>query len=449
MNRFTIRNGRLSSTAGESVAGTAGEGEPGAGEPSASLRHRVAVSVVFAANGVLFASLFSRLPAVQERLQLSEGELGIALLGGPVGLVAAVAPAGAGVIRSGSKRMSAFGAAGYAGGLALPALVPGLAGLFGALVLLGVASGVLDVAMNAQGVTVERRYPRRIFASLHSAFSFGALAGALAGGLAAGAGVPLGAHLAAVAVVVAVAMAAAVRLFMPDAPEARSGPVFARPTRPLAAIGAVALCALLAEGALNDWSAVYLAREQGATPGAAAAGLAAFSVAMGLGRLAGDALAGRTGARRLARGGLLVAAAGFAAAAAAPGAATALAAFVALGLGLAAVYPLCLRAAAAQPGLPAAVSIAAVTSTGYTGFLAGPPLVGLLAEASSLRASFVAVGGLCLVAAMLARAVRDEPSSGYHRPSPSLPAASPSPWTASSPGPTRAPTSRSAKAARV
>jgi len=313
-------------------------------------------------------------------------------------------------VRAGSRRVSVIGAAGYAGGLALPAFVPGLAGLFGALLLLGAASGVLDIAMNAQGVTVERRYPRRIFASLHAAFSFGALAGALTGGLAAEAHVALGAHLAAVAVAVAVAMGVAIRAFLPDAPEARSGPVFARPSRPLAALGAVALCALLAEGALNDWSAVYLAREHGAEPGAAAAGLAAFSVAMGLGRLAGDALAARTGARRLARGGLLVAAAGFAAAAAAPAAGSALAAFVALGLGLAAVYPLCLRAAAAQPGLPAAASMAAVTTTGYTGFLAGPPLVGLLAEASSLRASFAVVGALCLGAAVLARAVRDEPA---------------------------------------
>ena len=379
--------------------------------PAASRRHRLAVSVVFAGNGVLFASLFSRLPAVQERLALSEGELGLALLGGPIGLVGAVALAGAGVVRAGSRPVSALGAAGYAGGLALPAFVPGLAGLFGALVLLGAASGVLDVAMNAQGVTVERRYPRRIFASLHGAFSFGALAGALTGGLAAEAGVALGVHLALVALVVAVALAPAIHAFLPDAPEARSGPAFARPSRPLAALGAVALCALLAEGAMNDWSAVYLDQEQGSAPGAAAAGLAAFSVAMGLGRLAGDALATRTGARRLARTGLLVAAAGFAATAAAPGPGSALAAFVALGLGLAAVYPLCLRAAAAQPGLPAAASLAAVTTTGYTGFLAGPPLVGLLAEASSLRTSFAAVGALCLAAAVLARAVSDAPAA--------------------------------------
>ena len=122
---------------------------------------------------------------------------------------------------------------------------------------------------------------------------------------------------------------------------------------------------------------------------------------MGLGRLAGDPLAERVGGGRLARGGLLLAALAFAAAATAPGVATTLAAFAVLGLGLAAVYPLCLQAAAEQPGLPAAASIAAVTTTGYAGFLAGPPLVGLIAGASSLRVSMVALGALCLVAAVL------------------------------------------------
>ena len=372
---------------------------------SAAPRHRVAVTAVFAGNGMLFASLFSRLPEVQARLRLDEGELGLALLGGPVGLVGAVALAGAAVVRAGSRRVSALGAAGYAGFLALPAVVPGLPGLLGAMLLLGAASGVLDVAMNTQGVTVERRHPRRIFASLHAAFSFGALAGALSGGIAAETGVPLGAHLLAVSLLVGVTMAAAIRTFLPDADEAGSGPAFARPTGPLVALGAVALCALLAEGAMNDWSAVYLDQVLDAGPGTAAAGLAVFSVAMGAGRLAADPIAERSGAGRLARAGLLLAAAGFGAAVAAPGLPAAFAAFAALGLGLAAVYPLALRAAAAQPGMSSAPAIAAVTTTGYAGFLAGPPLVGLLADAASLRTSLLVVAGLCLLAAPFTRTI--------------------------------------------
>ena len=267
------------------------------------------------------------------------------------------------------------------------------------MLALGAASGMLDVAMNAQGVTVERAYPRRIFASLHAAFSFGALAGALSGGLVAEAGVPLTAHLLATGALVGAAFAVAIRAFLPDE-DAGTRPRAARPARRRgtrrAAHGAtarrrgrggaatparccvgarrrrVALCTLLAEGALNDWSAVYLADVHDAGPGLAAAGLAAFSVAMGVGRLAGDPLAERIGGARLAALGLLVAAAGFAGAALAPGAAG--------GAGR-------VRHARARPrgglsALPAAGdraagrlgrrAIAAVTTTGYTG-LPGRP----------------------------------------------------------------------------
>ena len=364
----------------------------------------MAVSVVFAGNGVLFASLFARLPEVQARLALGDGELGLALLGAPVGLVAAVWPAGAWISRAGSRRVGVVAGAGYVVALALPSLAGGLGTLLAAMCALGATSGMLDVAMNAQGVTVERAYPRRIFSSLHAAFSFGVLAGALSGGLVAEAGVPLTAHLVATGGLVGAAFAAAFPVFLPDGEGGRTGArgvAFVRPTGPLLALGAVALCTLLAEGALNDWSAVYLADVHAAGPGLAAAGLAAFSVAMGVGRLIGDPLAERIGGARLARSGLLVAAAGFAGAALAPGAAAALAAFVTLGLGLAAVYPLCLRLATEQPGVSAAGAIAAVTTTGYTGFLAGPPLVGFIAEAASLRTSLAAVGLLCLTATAL------------------------------------------------
>ncbi len=372
-------------------------------------RERVAVSAVFAGNGALFGALFARLPEVQERLGLSEGELGVALLGAPVGLLAAVALAGAAVVRHGSRRVSALAAAGFVLVIVLPALAPSLAVLVGALLLLGAAAGSLDVAMNAQGVAVEARHPRRIFASLHAAFSFGALAGAGVAALTAAAGIGLVAHLVAVAVVVGAVFALGIRAFVPDT-AASDAPAFARPTWALAALGVVALCALLAEGAMGDWAAVYAARELGAAAGPAAAGLAVFQLAMGIGRLAGDPVADRVGDRALARGGMVLAAGALAVAAAAAGPAVAYVAFAALGLGLAAVFPLCLRAAAARPGVPAAAAIAAVTTTGYVGLLAGPAVVGLVAEATSLRVSLLAIAALCLAAAVLARAIGGPPS---------------------------------------
>ncbi len=368
------------------------------------------MTAVFAGNGALFGSLFGRLPEIQDRLGLSEGELGLALLGGPVGLIAAVAIVGAAVVRFGSRRLSALGGLAYAAGIVLPALASSGWALAGTLVLLGAASGTLDVAMNTQGVTVEKRYPRRIFASLHAGFSFGLLGGAASAGLVAAAGVPLTAHLLGVAAVVAAVIGAGVSQFLTDAdPDADAAAgtraAFARPSRALLALGAIAFAVLLAEGALNDWSAIYLSDVHDTGPGTAAAGLAVFSLAMAAGRLTGDRLAERLGSGALARGGLLLGAAGFAVAALAPGPATAIGAFVALGLGLASVYPLVMRAAAPRADVPAGAAIAAVTTTGYVGFLAGPPLVGLVAHATSLRVSLLVVGALVVVAATLTRAM--------------------------------------------
>ncbi len=368
------------------------------------------MTAVFAGNGALFGSLFGRLPEIQDRLGLSEGELGLALLGGPVGLIAAVAIVGAAVVRFGSRRLSALGGLAYAAGIVLPALASSGWALAGTLVLLGAASGTLDVAMNTQGVTVEKRYPRRIFASLHAGFSFGLLGGAASAGLVAAAGVPLTAHLLGVASVVAAVIGAGVSQFLTDAdPDADAAAgtraAFARPSRALLALGAIAFAVLLAEGALNDWSAIYLSDVHDTGPGTAAAGLAVFSLAMAAGRLTGDRLAERLGSGALARGGLLLGAAGFAVAALAPGPATAIGAFVALGLGLASVYPLVMRAAATRADVPAGAAIAAVTTTGYVGFLAGPPLVGLVAHATSLRVSLLVVGALVVVAATLTRAM--------------------------------------------
>ena len=256
------------------------------------------------------------------------------------------------------------------------------------------------------------------------------------------AGIPLTAHLVGVGAIVAAVMALAIRRFVPDGEngwprdeERRAEPArdvappswgaaryrarpapggdsthtrsFAPPPRALLGLGAVAFCVLLAEGALNDWSAAYLARVHDAAPATAAAGLAVFSLTMGGARLVGDRLAAALGTA-VARGGLVIGAAGFAAAAVAPSPLAAIVAFAGLGLGLASVYPFTMRAAAERRDVPAAAAIGAVTTLGYVGFLLGPPLVGLLAHATSLRGALAAVGGLCLPAAWLARAVTDE-----------------------------------------
>ncbi len=366
----------------------------------------MAVTAVFALNGAVFASIFSRLPAIQERVGIGEGALGLALLCSMLGLLSSQLLAGALVARHGSRPLVLAGGLGYALGLIPVALSGSFAALALSLAFVGFANGFLDLSMNVHGLTVEKRLERPILSTLHAAFSFGALGGAALGGVAAAAGlsVPLHLGLAALGGTVTV-FAAAPFLLAPRADAAPANPPFAVPTRALLLVGLFAFSVLLAEGAVNDWAAVYLDNELGAGGATAAAGLAVFSLAMGFGRLFGDRLSERLGPVRLARGGASLAAAGLATAliAGTPGAA--LAGFACAGVGLAALFPLALRAGAAH-GESEGPSVAAVSSFGYLGLLSGPPVIGGLAELAGLRAALVLVVGLCALAALLGAAVR-------------------------------------------
>jgi MFS family permease len=375
-------------------------------------RARIAVTVVFALNGFLFASIFARLPAIKERADLSAGELGLALLCSMLGLLVSQVATGPLVSRFGSRPLVLAGAIGYAVALVPVALSTSFATLAASFLLVGLINGVLDVSMNVHGITVERRIARPILATLHAGFSFGALGGAAAGGLVAAAGVAVVPHLALTAAVgVAVALPATRFLLPPDADAAPDRPPFARPTRALAAVGAFAFCALLSEGAVNDWAAVYLDEDLQAGEGLAAGGLAAFSLTMAIGRLVGDRLTEALGPVKLARGGGALAASGVGMAILAAGPAAALVGFAAAGIGLAALFPLALRAAADR-GENAGPAVSAVSAMGYLGFLAGPPAVGGLAEAGGLRLGLLFVAVLCALAAALGAAVRAPVRSG-------------------------------------
>jgi len=339
-------------------------------------------------------------PAIQEHLDLDPGELGIALFGAPAGLLVAQPLAGALAVRHGSRPLVAAAPL-YVIAVVLPALAGSLATLLLAVVVVGAANGVLDIAMNTQGVEVERLAGRRLFSSLHAAFSFGALAGAASAAAVAGAGVDPLPHLACVAVVSAGVAVDLARGLVRD--DGRPGePHFARPSRRLAALGAIAFCALLAEGSVYDWSGVYLSAAAEAAAGTAPLGLAAFSLTMGFGRLLGDSVAERAGAAGVIRGGASVAALGLGVALALPEPAAAVAGFALMGVGLSVVFPLTLRAAGVH-GAAAGPDLAAVSTVGYVGFLAGPPLIGVLADASSLRGALALVCALGVTAALAAR----------------------------------------------
>jgi MFS family permease len=372
----------------------------------ASSRARIAVTAIFALNGALFASIFSRLPAIQERTEIGDGALGLALLCAMLGLLSSQLITGPLVARRGSRPLVVLGGLGYAIGLVPIALAGSWGVLAAAFLFVGFSNGVLDVAMNTHGLTVENQLGRPILSTLHAAFSFGALGGAAAGGVAAGAGIEVEPHLFTVAVLGAASMLVAGRFLLPPGADATpEGPLFAVPSKALALVGAFAFCVLLTEGAVNDWSAVYIESELGAEESTAAAGLAAFSLTMGFGRLFGDRLSVALGPVRLARGGATLTAVGIAIALLTDVPAIALFGFALAGIGLAGLFPLALRAGAAK-GETAGPSVAAVSAGGYLGFLAGPPMIGGISELAGLRTGLVVLVVLCGVAALLGGALR-------------------------------------------
>jgi MFS family permease len=366
---------------------------------------RSAVTAVFFLNGFLFGSLVARMPEIRDHAGLTNGELGLALAFVAAGAVIAMPLAGALAARHGSRGVTRGALALASGAVLPPVLATSLPALAGAFLALGLAMGSLDVTMNAHGIAVERRYGRPILSGFHAAFSFGGLAGAATAATAAATGVDIQVHVALVAAASLAVGLAWSRRFLPAAEDAsgRKHRVLVSPPRRLWALGAVAFSCLLAEGAAADWSAVYVRDELSTGAATAATAYVAFTLTMAFGRLLGDRLAARFGPVALVRWGGLLAAGGFGAGLAAGTVPGALLGFAALGAGLAAVIPVVFRAAGSTPGVSPGVAIAAVSTTGYLGFVAGPPLIGSLAEAVGLPAALVLLVALGLVVAALAR----------------------------------------------
>lgn len=370
---------------------------------------RRAVTAIFLLNGAVFGTWASRIPAVQQRLDLGAGRLGLALGCVAAGALVAMPVSGRAAARRGSAGATRAFAVLIALALPLPFLAPSLPLLMAAAFALGAANGGLDVAMNAHGVAVERALGRPVLSSFHAAFSLGGLAGAGLGALAATADLDARIHAAAVTGVVLAAGAVAMARLLPATADAAgtapAGPRSLLPSRALWLLGVAAFCCLFAEGAAADWSAVYVAGPLGAAAGTAALAFAAFSLAMTAGRLAGDRLTARHGPAVLVRRGALLAGTGIGGALLAGSPGAAIAGFACLGAGLAAIVPSVFRAAAAAPGIEPGPALAAVSTVGYAGFLAGPLSIGALAELTSLPAALglivAAAGVISLLAGRL------------------------------------------------
>lgn len=382
--------------------------------PQSVARARHAVGVIFLVNGTVFGSWAPHIPLVQERLGVGPAVLSTALLAMAVGALLAMPLAGALIARIGSASVTAVSGLLLCACLPLPVLAPSLPLLALALLLMGATNGAMDVAMNAHGVAVERHLGRPIMSSLHGMFSLGGLIGAGLGGLLFNWLTPA-AHALLMAMVLLLVALAAMRHFLPGRADIGvAGPVFVLPGRATFGLGALGFLVLMSEGAVLDWSAAYLHRELAAGPSLAAAGFAAFSATMAAGRFGGDSLRHRLGAALLVRASAFLAALGLALGPVFGTAPAAVAGFALAGLGLANIVPVLFGTAGRMRGQEPGTAIAAVATMGYTGFLAGPPLIGYVAETTDLGTGLLVLVLASLIVGLyagLTRAAEAGPSS--------------------------------------
>jgi MFS family permease len=357
---------------------------------------RVALSIVFLLLGFGAGIWAVHIPIIQARLGVDPGVLGLVMFAMACGAIVGMPVMGSLIARLGSRRPTVWATLAYTIVMALPVAAPDLPLLFAAAFVFGAALGSLDVAMNTQAAELEAARRRPTMSSFHGFFSVGGLVGSLVGAgiIAAGWGNGGGALVAALACLGLAAYAVA-RLFESGRPAA-AGPRFALPSRAVVALGLIAFLCFAIEGAIGDWSALYLATIKGAAPAAAAAGFAMFSLAMAICRLIGDGIVARLGQTlTIVLGGALIVL-GIAIAVIAPWPAVGAVGFALVGIGAANIVPVAFSVGARAPGAAASVNIAAVTTLGYSGFLVAPPLIGMVAKNFGLSAGLwlVAAGGL-------------------------------------------------------
>lgn len=360
-------------------------------------RARRATAVVFAVHGCVVGSFAARIPWIASHVGVEIGQLGLALLMPGVGALLAMPFAGRLAHRYEFRPFVTTTILAFCASLALTAWPTSLALLCVVLLVFGGTAGLADMAMNAQGVLVERARGQSVMSSLHGFWSVGVVVGSAVSALASHTGTDARLQFAVTAPVLAAAGGAAARFLLddPTTTETAAPPAFALPTRPVLVIGLVGLCAVFGEQAGAEWSALYIQHELDGSASVAALAVSAFAVTMAAVRLMGDGVIRRLGPVRTVRFSGVCAVAGAMAVVLAPNLAVGLGGFALLGIGVAVVVPL-VFAAAGRVGAHPARSIAGVAGVAYGSGLLAPGVMGGIAAGSSLTTSF------CLVAVLMA-----------------------------------------------
>jgi MFS family permease len=359
-----------------------------------------AAASIFLVNGIMIGAWVARIPVVATQTHLDEQGLGFAFIFGTAGAVLTMGVGGWLGGKLGSHVMAPLATVTCGASLILIGLAWDFWSLVFALLCFGITQGTMDVMMNANGVAVERAGAGPIISRLHAMWSIGAFLGALISTQAAALGVTVLPEFAAVFVVVALAAAVMTRTLIHDK-HVGDGPSFRLPSGRLLLVGALCAAGLLSETSATDWSGMYLSRDMHVDPGLAGLGVTIFTGCMAIARLVGDRLTMAIGTPRLVAGGSAMAAVGLVLALGPQWLPAAMVGYALIGLGLAGVVPSYFRAGGNQPGVPSSVGIAAVSTMGYAGGMIGPPVIGSLGGAFSLRASLLILLALMIVLVIL------------------------------------------------
>jgi len=367
---------------------------------------RLAVQAQFFICGLLFATWGVHVPTVRAQYGLTDAQLSYLMLAAAVGAIISLLLVGGWIARFGARRVVLVAGVALCGTIASLFAMPSYPALLGLLLVFGLGNSAFDVAMNTEAVEVERAYGTPIMSSFHGFFSLGGLAGAGVGSLIAAANVAPVLHVVTTSVLAYVLIGYASMHMLPDShtqTDDESAHGFSLPPRAVVLLGILCALGFVGEGAMYDWSTLYMAKDLGTQQTVAAWGYGAFSAFMAAGRFGGDFIRARLGGERTLRLSAWLAAISMLVALSLHHPVAALIGFSLAGLGFANMVPVLFSAAANVPGISAGRGIAGVASCGYFGFLAGPPLIGGIAEVAGLPYALVVVGAVCILIALLCK----------------------------------------------
>ncbi|MGJ8528433.1 MFS transporter [Maritalea sp.] len=370
-----------------------------------------AVSAMFALNGALFGIWASRIPAIVQRFELSHTSIGLLLLLMAAGAIVSFPVAGHLADKLGAFRVTKFTAIFYVLALILLGVSPSIYFLAVALFFFGATHGAMDVAMNSWATEVEKANGKPQMSSFHAMFSMGAGLGAATGFVAVTAGLSPAMHFAIAAVCIGIVAFAFANISWTSTQHQPTSkpPLFAIPRGPLLAVGVIAFCSAIGEGGMADWGAIFLKSVTSASEANAALGYTVFSIGMVIVRFLGGQIIARFGSELSARMGGLFALVGCSAAVISGTFVFGLIGFGLMGMGYALIIPIAFTKAAEFSPKSPGVAIAAVSTLGYGGLLLGPPLIGFVAGATSIRGAFLVLAALALVIVFLSRVLRASP----------------------------------------